>query len=48
MWTPATGVHEEGGKISRWRLRMEGGLGDNSRCVRWGGGGGILPVQSAG
>lgn len=34
-----TGVHEEGGKLSRWRSRMGGGLGDNSRCVCRGGGG---------
>lgn len=30
---PDTGVHEEGGELSRWRWRMRGGLGDNFRCV---------------
>lgn len=47
-WAPGTGVQEEGGEMSEWRLRMGGGLGDNSRCVRRGEGGGVLPVQSAG
>lgn len=32
-----TGVQEEGGRLSGWRLRMGGGLGDNSRCAGGGG-----------
>lgn len=47
-WTSAIGVHEEGGKMSRWRLRIGRGLGDNSRCVGRGGDGDVLLVQSAG
>lgn len=48
-WTSVTGVYEEGGKMSRWRLRIGGGVGDNSRfvCRGWGVGGWRLPVQSA-
>lgn len=32
-----TGIQEERSKLSRWRMRMGGGLGDNSRCVGGGG-----------
>lgn len=44
---PDTGVQEEGGEMSKWRLRVGGDLVIIPDVCR-GEGGGVLPVQSAG